>query len=66
MIAAAKRFALSILLVDRDLCALLVRMHPCGRNASIRACGWAMPGDCGFCDALLPVKVVSMSMRVHL
>jgi hypothetical protein len=46
--------------------ALLLNAHSafCGRGASIRNCGFAMPGDCAFCEAIVNVAVpVTVTFR---
>ena len=42
-------------MMRRLLIALLVQLHPCGRNTSIAATGMALPGDCSFCEHILEV-----------
>ena len=39
--------------------ALLLSVHSafCGRGAPIRHCGFAMPGDCSFCESLVAVAL---------
>lgn len=40
--------------IVRFILDALIKTHRCGRNASITHCGFAWPGDCAFCEALLP------------